>query len=106
MSRANFDVGQVVHHRMFGYRGVVFDVDPVFSGTEEWYEKVAKSRPPRDQPWYHVLPDGVTHTTYVAQRNLEPLDEADEGLPINHPLLERLFERFEEGAYVPRDAAH
>jgi heat shock protein HspQ len=48
----------------------------------------------------------VTHTTYVAERNLEPLDEAEEDLPINHPLLERLFERFEGGAYVPRDAAH
>ena len=106
MSRADFDVGQVVHHRLFGYRGVVFDVDPVFCGTAEGYEQAAKSRPPRDQPWYHVLPDGVTHTTYVAQRNLEPLDQTDEDLPINHPLLERLFEGFEEGVYVPRDAAH
>lgn len=104
-SRARFDVGEIVHHRLFGYRGVIFDVDPVFSGTEEWYDKVAKSRPPRDRPWYHVLPDGATHTTYVAQRNLEPLDD-ERRLPINHPLLERLFERFEEGAYVPRDAAH
>ena len=106
MSRAHFDVGEIVHHRLFGYRGVVFDVDPVFSGTEEWYEKVAKSRPPRNAPWYHVLPDGATHTTYVAERNLEPLDEDDRQVPINHPLLERLFERFEEGSYVPRDATH
>ena len=103
--RARFGVGQLIHHRLFGYRGVVFDVDPVFSGTEEWYEQVAKSRPPRDRPWYHVLPDGASHTTYVAERNLEPLDP--ESLdPIHHPLLDQLFERFEEGAYVPRAAAH
>lgn len=106
VSNARFDVGQVVHHHLFGYRGVVFDVDPVFSGTEEWYEEVARSRPPRDQPWYHVLPDGVTHTTYVAERNLEPLADADRGATINHPLLEQFFERFEEGTYVPRDASH
>jgi len=106
--RARFGVGQLIHHRLFGYRGVVFDVDPVFSGTEEWYEQMAKSRPPRDRPWYHVLPDGVSHTTYVAERNLEPLAESGEGAvaPIHHPLLDQLFERFEEGAYVPRAAAH
>lgn len=106
--RAHFDVGQLIHHKLFGYRGVVFDVDPVFSGTEEWYEQMAKSGPPRDRPWYHVLPDGVSHTTYVAERNLVSLDEAEpeEVGPIHHPLLERLFDRYEEGAYVPRDAAH
>ncbi len=93
---ANFHVGQLVHHVRFGYRGVVFDVDPDFQGSDEWYEEVARSRPPRDAPWYHVLPDGAQHATYVAQRNLEP-DTSH--APIRHPLVERLFERFENGRY-------
>jgi len=94
--RAGFHVGQLVHHLRFGYRGVVFDVDPSFQGSEEWYESVARSRPPKDAPWYHVLPDGASHTTYVAERNLE----ADpSGAPIRHPLIDAFFERFENGRY-------
>ena len=72
VSAAKFEVGQVVHHLKFGYRGVVFDVDPCFQGTEAWYEQVARSRPPKDKPWYHVLVHDATHTTYVAERHLEP----------------------------------
>ena len=93
---ARFSIGQLVHHRLFDYRGVVFDVDPVFSGTDEWYEKVAKSRPPRDRPWYHVLVDGAEHTTYVAERNLEP---DDSGEAIEHPLIHQLFAGLENGRY-------
>lgn len=100
---AGFDVGQVVRHTLFGYRGVVFDVDPVFCGTEEWYEKVAESRPPKDCPWYHVLPDGETHTTYVAERNLEQVDDPR---PIRHPFVSQVFRRFENGAYVPKRVTH
>ncbi len=88
-----------MHHRLFGYRGVVFDVDPVFSGSDEWYEQVARSQPPRDAPWYHVLPHDSSHTTYVAERNLE----ADESIaPVAHPLLDQLFDAFEEGRYLSR----
>lgn len=94
--RTRFGVGDCVHHRRFGYRGVVFDVDATFQGTDEWYETVARSRPPRDAPWYHVLPDGADHTTYVAERNLEP-DES--GSPIDHPLVDELFDGFEDGRY-------
>lgn len=97
--RAKFSVGQLVHHRLFDYRGVVFDVDPVFQGTEEWYEQVARTRPPKDQPWYHVLVDAAEHITYVAERNLEP-DSSD--VAIDHPLLSEYFEDFEGGVYVPR----
>ena len=102
-ARAGFAVGQLVHHRRFGYRGVVFDVDPGFVGTHEWYEQMATSRPPKDRPWYHVLVDGAAHTTYVAERNLEP---DREGGAIDHPFVWRLFERFEKGAYVPRAERH
>jgi heat shock protein HspQ len=96
-SRARFFVGQVVHHLRFDYRGVVVDVDPVFSGTQEWYDAVARSRPPKDRPWYHVLVDGSDRQTYVAERHLEP-DASGE--PVEHPGLEFHFERFEDGAYV------
>ena len=92
-----FHVGQLVRHTRFGYRGVVFDVDPTFSGSDEWYESVARSRPPRDRPWYHVIVDQAAHTTYVADRHLEP-DLSGE--PIRSPLLEAVFERFEDGRYV------
>lgn len=96
---ARFAIGQLVHHRRFDYRGVVFDVDATFQGTEEWYEKVALSRPPRDRPWYHVLVGDALHTTYVAERHLEA-DPSD--APIRHPLVELLFERFESGRYQTR----
>jgi len=100
---AKFSVGHVVHHRLFGYRGVVFDVDARFEGSEEWYEQVARSRPPRDQPWYHVLPHGQSHTTYVAERNLEP-DERLE--PIEHPLLSHFFDDFRDGRYIAAERAN
>ncbi len=103
MSSASFGVGQLIHHRLFDYRGVVFDVDAEFSGTEQWYEQVARTRPPKDQPWYHVLVDGSDHTTYVAERNLEP---DISGEPIRHPLLATLFSAFEDGRYRLRGRAN
>lgn len=97
VARAKFAIGALVHHRRFDYRGVVFDVDATFQGSDEWYEQVARSRPPKDAPWYHVLPHGSSHTTYVAERHLE-IDPSQE--PIRHPLLEELFVAFREGRYV------
>ena len=95
-----FSIGQVVQHKLFSYRGVIIDVDPVFSGSEEWYEKVALSRPPKDSPWYHVLVDGASHQTYVAERNLEP---DDSGKPIKHPHVRDFFSEFKKGAYSSRE---
>jgi len=94
-----FAVGQLVRHTRFDYRGVVFDVDEVFRGTDDWYEQVARSRPPRDRPWFHVIVSGASHTTYVADRHLEP-DLSGE--PIESPLVEAVFDRFEDGHYVRR----
>ena len=102
-TRARFQVGQPIHHKRFDYRGVIVDVDPVFCGTEAWYEAMATSRPPKDQPWYHVLVDGAPHRTYVAERNLEP-DLTGE--PIRHPELAQFFERFADGRYEPRRRAN
>lgn len=90
-------VGQLVRHKLFDYRGVVVDVDPVFMQSDEWYDSVARSRPPKDEPWCRVLVHDSNQQTYVAQRNLE-LDDSDE--PVNHPQLGEFFERFAGGRYV------
>ena len=101
--RARFRVGQPIHHKLFDYRGVIVDVDPVFCGTEEWYEAMARSRPPKDQPWYHVLVHDAMHRTYVAERNLEP-DLS--GQPVRHPELALFFDGFENGLHVSKRAAN
>ena len=93
---AQFRPGQLIHHKLFDYRGVVVDVDPIFQGSEEWYQQMAQSRPPKDKPWYHVLVHDAVHTTYVAERHLEP---DPEGGPIQHRLLAQLFGGFESGRY-------
>ena len=93
---AKFGVGQLIHHLKFAYRGVIADVDATFQGTDDWYEQVAQSRPPKDRPWYHVLVHGGDQITYVAERHLEP-DASDD--PIQHPLLEAFFDSFESGRY-------
>jgi len=93
---AKFGIGQVVHHLRFDYRGVIVDVDASYQGTEEWYHEVARSRPPRDRPWYHVLVHEAEHTTYVAERHLA-LEPAP--APIEHPMLGQFFDAFEDGRY-------
>lgn len=85
---AKFNIGQIIEHNKFGYRGVIFEVDPVFSLTEEWYEQVAKSRPPKDKPWYHVLVDNAYNITYVAENNLNPSTNTND---INHPKINEIF---------------
>lgn len=97
-----FGIGELVHHRKFGYRGVVVDVDPVFRGTQEWYDLVARSRPPKDRPWYHVLVHDAAHGTYVAERHLE---RDSTGGQVDHPALGEFFDAFVDGRYVPRRRA-
>ncbi len=91
-----YSVGQIIHHLRFDYRGVIVDVDATFQGTEEWYLEMAKSKPPQDKPWYHVLVDQSLTMTYVAERNLE---EDPSPKPITHPLVDQYFNRFEKGSY-------
>ena len=91
-----FFIGQRVHHKKFDYRGVVVDVDARFAGTEEWYQQVALSRPPKDRPWYHVLVHNSSQMTYVAERHLEP-DSSDD--PIDHPAIDMYFDGFDNGVY-------
>ncbi len=99
MSELKFSIGQIVHHKKFDYRGVIADADGKFEGSDAWYDAVAKSRPPKDAPWYTVLVDGADHSTYVAERHLEP-DPSD--AQIDHPALGQYFDRFHEGRYYRR----
>jgi heat shock protein HspQ len=94
--RNEFHPGQVVQHKLFGYRGVVVGVDQTFQLPDAWYQEVARSRPPRDQPWYHVLVHGNPQSTYVAERNLAP---DSSGQTVEHPLLGRFFDKFSDGFY-------
>ncbi|MDX1482923.1 MAG: heat shock protein HspQ [Alphaproteobacteria bacterium] len=98
-SFARFHVGQPIHHKLFDYRGVIVDVDASYQGSAEWYERVARSKPPKDAPWYHVLVDGADHWTYVAERNLE---EDHSGEPIDHPDLGEIFKNYSGGQYNRR----
>ena len=96
-AHARWSVGDVIRHQRFGYRGVIVDVDPVFAGSDEWYDQVARSRPPRDAPWYHVLVDGQQHATYVAERHIGP---DAEGGPVRHPAIEDFFDGFADGRHL------
>ena len=96
---ARFSVGAVVRHRVFDFRGVVFDIDPVFANSEEWYEAIpAAVRPRKDQPFYHLLAENgdSSYVAYVSQQNLLP--DAENG-PVDHPQVGELFDDFAEGRY-------
>ncbi|NLR37542.1 MULTISPECIES: heat shock protein HspQ [unclassified Novosphingobium] len=107
VSSARFSIGDVVRHRMFGFRGVVFDIDPVFANSEEWYQSIPEDiRPPRDQPFYHLLAenDENSYVAYVSQQNLQ--SDAEAG-PIDHPSLDEMFEGFRNGRYrLRRSLSH
>ncbi len=100
---AKFTIGEQVRHRIYGFRGVVFDVDPEFANTDEWYHSIpAESRPRKDQPFYHLFAESTEQSPYVAyvsEQNLVP-DEDDD--PISHPEMIEHFEGLEDGRYVPR----
>jgi heat shock protein HspQ len=102
ISEARFTIGDVVRHRLFAFRGVIFDIDPVFANSEEWYAAIPEDvRPARDQPFYHLLAENAesSYIAYVSQQNLER-DESEE--PIDHPAIPGLFEPFDHGRYALR----
>ena len=99
---AKFQIGQIVRHRVFSFRGVIFDIDPVFNNTEEWWLSIPEEvRPHKDQPFYHLLAENseTSYVAYVSQQNLVP-DDSDE--PIDHPAIETLFKGFDAGRYLLR----
>ena len=85
---SKFKPGQIIFQKLFHYRGVILNVDDIFQLTDAWYEFMAKSKPPKNKPWYHVLVNNENHITYVAERNILP-DHT--GKIINHPLVPVYF---------------
>ena len=100
---AKFTIGSQVRHRIYGFRGVVFDVDPEFNNTEEWYQSIpAEVRPRKDQPYYHLFAESTEQSPYIAYVSEQNLVQDDDDEPICHPEMVDYFDGLEEGRYVPR----
>ena len=107
IATARFTIGDVVRHRQFDFRGVIFDVDPVFANSDEWYDSIPEDvRPPKDQPFYHLLAENAdsSYVAYVSQQNVVA-EESEE--PVDHPAISGLFERYSGGRYkLKREHRH
>jgi len=100
---ARFKIGEVVKHRVFSFRGVIFDIDPVFNNTEEWWLSIPENvRPSKDQPFYHLFAENAEneYIAYVSEQNLLP---DTSGKPVRHPQISEVFERDDDGQYKPRN---
>ena len=100
---AKFHIGKAVRHRIYGFRGIVFDVDPEFDNTEEWYESIPEEvRPQKNQPFYHLFaetPEKAPYIAYVSEQNLEADEDPD---PIHHPALDEYFDVGDDGSLIVR----
>ena len=106
MRSAKYKLGQVVKHRLFSFRGVVFDIDPEFANTEEWWQSIpAEIRPRKDQPYYHLFAENEEseYIAYVSEQNLLP---DTSGTPVRHAQVAEVFERDESGSYRPRNSQY
>lgn len=102
MKTAKFAIGQVVRHRLFPFRGIIFDVDPQFANTDEWYEAIpADVRPHKDQPFYHLLAEN-SETEYIAYVSEQNLLEDQSGEPVRHPQIKEMFDKKPDGRYLPK----
>ena len=102
MRNAKYTIGQVVKHRLYPFRGVVFDIDPVFDNTDEWWESIpAEIRPHKDQPYYHLFAENAEteYIAYVSEQNLLPDTSGD---PIRHAQVPEVFEQNDDGSFRPR----
>ena len=102
MPLARFGIGDVVRHKIFDFRGVIFDVDPVFANSDEWYEAIPEAlRPSKDQPFYHLLAENAEteYVAYVSEQNLVP---DNSGEPVRHPQINEVFIRGKDGSYRMR----
>ena len=102
MPEARFAIGEVVRHRLFDFRGVIFDVDPEFANSDEWYDSIPEDiRPPKDQPFYHLLAENAesAYIAYVSQQNLVT-DESGE--PVDHPAVATMFGKRDGSRYALR----
>tara|TARA_R110000868_G_scaffold144396_3_gene363480 strand:- start:6123 stop:6455 length:333 start_codon:yes stop_codon:yes gene_type:complete len=96
---AKFQIGQVVRHRFYPFRGVIFDVDPTFNNTEEWWASIPEEvRPRKDQPYYHLLAENA-ETEYVAYVSEQNLLADETGEPVRHPQVAEFFGPMRDGVY-------
>lgn len=104
MRIARFRIGQVVRHRIYPFRGVIFDVDPEFGNTEEWYESIPEDvRPRKDQPFYHLFAENE-ETEYIAYVSEQNLLEDEDPAPVRHPQVDEVFVRRDDGSYETRES--
>ena len=99
---AKFQIGQVVKHRIHPFRGVIFDVDPEFANSEEWWLSIPEAnRPRKEQPFYHLLAENAQgpYIAYVSEQNLVPEINPD---PVLHPEIDTFFEGLEDDLYISR----
>ncbi|MCX8256526.1 MAG: heat shock protein HspQ [Beijerinckiaceae bacterium] len=102
--QAKFGIGQVVRHRKYAFRGIIYDVDPVFANTQEWWESIPEDvRPRKDQPFYHLYAENAD-TEYVAYVSEQNLLADTSGDPIRHPQVDEMFVRAQDGAYQMKAA--
>ena len=103
MDKAKFEIGQIVKHKFLSFRGVIFDVDPEFDNTEEWYQSIpAQVRPKKDQPFYHLLAESPSQPSYIAYVSQQNLLKEEIPEPVIHPLVEEIFTGIEDGKYISR----
>jgi len=103
---ARFEIGQIVRHRVYPFRGVIYDVDPTFANSDEWWDSIPEEiRPRKDQPFYHLLAENAQgpYEAYVSEQNLIP---DDSGEPVDHPAIGEYFEDLEDGHYVAHPRAN
>lgn len=101
LAHAKFAVGEVVRHRLYPFRGIIFDIDPVFANTEEWWLAIPENvRPRKDQPFYHLLAENA-ETEYIAYVSEQNLLRDTSGMPVRHPQVQEYFVEDEDGRYRP-----
>ena len=101
---AKFQIGQIVRHRVYEFRGVIFDIDPVFNNTDEWWLSIPENvRPSKDQPFYHLFAENseTEYIAYVSEQNLLPDTSGD---PLRHPQVAEVFVKDDAGQYHPRNS--
>ena len=106
MQAAKYTIGQIVKHKIFEFRGVIYDVDPEFSHTDEWYESIPENvRPHKEQPFYHLYAENeeTEYVAYVSEQNLLPDDSKE---PLRHPLVDEMFDRCEDGYLAKAENHH
>ena len=106
--KAKFSIGNVVKHRHFNFRGVIYDVDFEFNNSEEWYQSIPKDvRPRKDQPFYHLLAENEDKTTYIAYVSQQNLEKDESKLPFEHPSVKLLFDGNDsEGNYIVKQSSN